>query len=127
MTFIPKSTFNVLYIKDVNTTHDFYKSIDAEIIKKEDDKVVVHLGEFSLHFILQTTEPFEEYQFATSENNRGMGNLFYIEVDNLEEAYELAKNSTGKVKSEIKDNLWGGKEFLVEDPDGYKVVFYKMK
>jgi hypothetical protein len=61
-----------------------------------------------------------------------MGVLFYNEVENIDEAYMAAQNavnvnSNAKIHCRIKDNLWNGREFLLEDPDGYKLVFYVLK
>jgi len=122
----PNSTFHVLYISNVETTHNFYKSINAEITQLEEDKVVVQMGGYILHFVLDSSEPWDEYRIATSKEGRGQGILFYIEVENLETAKDLVKDAGAKFHSEIKENWWNGKEFMFEDPDGYKFVVYKM-
>lgn len=124
--FKPDSTFHVMYISNVEATKTFYEALGAEIVKVEDDKVVVNLGAYNLHFILDSTEPWEEYKFAAGVAGRGQGILFYIEVEDLEEAYRKVKELQANVRSQIKENWWDGKEFLFEDPDGYKFVFYKM-
>lgn len=124
--FINDSSFNVLYITDVEKTHNFYKELGAKIIDKQEDRVVVKLADFNFHFIKEDTEPFDEYLHATRPSGRGQGNLFYIEAGDLDELhFELKNNAIGGTTS-IFTNMWGGREFLLEDPDGYKLVFYKL-
>jgi predicted lactoylglutathione lyase len=119
--FLKNSSFNVLYTEDIQATHDFYKKIGAEIEKIEDDKVVVTLGDFNLHFILANTEPFKEYEYIAKKNDYGNGVLFYIEVEDIEKLFSFLEDST---KSSIKPNHWQCREFLLEDNNGYKFVFY---
>lgn len=125
MNFLKNSSFNVLYTKNLELTEKFYKTIGAEIQKVESDKVVVGIGDFDLHFILAQSEPFEEYHFVANSNEYGSGNIFYIEVENLENLFELVENAGGKIKSQIKENHWDCKEFLFEDVNGYKFAAYK--
>ncbi len=128
------SSFNVLYCKDVNVTHYFYKEIGAEVLELSDDKVVVQLGDFEFHFCNENTEPFVEYQYLTNFEKRGQGTLFYVEVNDISQAFSIVSEisylrdniSTHKIITGTKKNHWGGKEFLVEDPDGYKLVFWAL-
>lgn len=50
--------------------------------------------------------------------------FFYIGVNNLEATTEKIKEAGGVVKTKIKENHWGAREFLFEDPNGYKFVMY---
>lgn len=123
--FIEKSAFHVLYTDNLKATYSFYHTLGATIKQALDDKVVVAMGDYSLHYILNTTEPFEEYHYIAKKNDYGNGVLFFIEVEDLHMAYEKVKKAGGTLKSEIKPNHWECKEFLFEDPNGYKFAFYK--
>ena len=118
------SSFNVLYTKDIQRTHDFYKNIGAEIRKFESDKVVVGIGDFDLHIILAETEPHESYKYLADSNNSNSGIIFYVEVEDIEKAYELVKNNGGILKTQIFENHWECSEFLFEDFNGFKFAFY---
>lgn len=120
------SEFNVLYISDVEATKSFYEKLGASIKQIETDKVVVGLSNFDLHFILETTEPFAEYQYITERNGRGQGALFYVGVDSIEDFFQELINKGLKTVTPIIPNHWDSKEFLIEDPDGYKLVFYQV-
>lgn len=122
--FIKDSSFNVLYTDDVLKTREFFDVIGGEIKEFSEEKVVVKIGSFDLHYILASTEPFKEYEYIAEDKNPGQGIIFYIEVDDLNNLYQkLSKNSVS-IKSEILENHWSCKEFLCEDPNGYKFAFY---
>jgi len=124
--FKPNSSFLVLYTDNISATHDFYKAIGAEIKQLEEDKVVVKIDGHEMHFILDSTEPFEEYKYIAKKNDYGNGTIFYVEVDNIDEFYKLVESSNGSLKSKIFENKWGAKELLFEDPNGYKLAVYQM-
>lgn len=120
------TAFNVLYIANVANTSSFWKKIGAIIKQEEKDKVVVSVSDFDLHCVLESTEPFPEYQFATKNEGRGQGNLMYFGVDGIEDFYTKVKNAGPEKITPIKDNHWGGREFLFSDPDNYLYVAYQM-
>ncbi len=127
--------FTVHYISDVETTYQFYKLLGAEVLEKAADKVTVNLGGHEIHFVLDSTEPFPEYQYITSSENRGHGVLFYVHVRNISEMFAHISDleftnsdfKSYKIVTPVKPNHWNCKEFLVEDPDGYKLVFWSEK
>ena len=122
--FKKKTNFNVLYSHDIKSTARFFQAIEAEISDLEADKVVVNLGDLELHFVTPQSEPFQEYQFV-AQGNFGGGNIFYVEVDNLEKTFNLIHEIGGRIYSQIQKNHWGCKEFLFQDPNGYNFVAYK--
>jgi predicted enzyme related to lactoylglutathione lyase len=124
--FKSQSPFILLYTKDVSRTHEFYKSISAEVVELKEDKVVVNLGGFSLHFILGSTEPIEEYKrvMSNGEASSGLGIILYIESSDIEKNFELLKSVGAKFIKEIYSNHWGYREFLFQDPNGYKFAVW---
>jgi len=125
MSFIKSSSFNVLYTKDLLKTENFYNLIGAELLKSENHTTTVNIGDFSLHFVKSDSEPFEEYRFIANQESYGSGNIFYIEVSEIEEFLVLVQKAGGIIKSQIKDNHWECREFLFEDPNGYKFAAYQ--
>jgi predicted enzyme related to lactoylglutathione lyase len=123
--FKKNSSFNVLYTTNIDKTHYFYKEIGAEIKELQDDKVVVDIADFELHFILNTKEPIENYQYIAERKNYGQGIIFYIETEDIEKSHDLILKANGIVKMDIFKNLWNCKELLFEDPNGYKFALYQ--
>lgn len=118
-------SFNVMYIKDVNTTHDFYKKLGLEITELEAERVTVKFDTFDLHFVLNSSEPFDAYKYVAAPENYGNGVIFYVETDQIEALQRLIPTIGGEVKSEIIENLWGYNELLFEDPNGFKFAAYQ--
>jgi|GEM_PF-3056481 len=123
--FKQTASFNVLYTTDVIKTHDFYQKLGLEIKQFETDKVVVSFGSFDLHFILNTTEPFETYKYIADPSKYGQGVIFYIETDSIQEDQKLVVSLGGTIKAEVFKNHWGYQELLFEDPNGYKFALYQ--
>jgi predicted enzyme related to lactoylglutathione lyase len=120
-----ESSFNVLYTTDIEKTHQFYKKMGATIKQLEKDKVVVNIGSFELHFILNTTEPFEKYRYIAVPKNYGQGIIFYLLTDNIHDLPKQIEEAGGTLKSEVFENLWESYELLFEDPNGYKFAAYQ--
>jgi len=124
--FKSNSSFLVLYTHSISITLNFFKAIGADIKQAESEKVAIKIEGHEIHFVLDMSEPFEEYKYIAKNNDYGNGVIFYVEVDSIEEIYKLILPAGGKLKSEIFDNDWNAKELLFEDPNGYKFAFYQM-
>lgn len=49
----------------------------------------------------------------------------YLIVDDVDETYKELLEKGLKPSSEPRDWPWGNREFVIRDPDGYKLVFYR--
>ena len=124
---IPGSTFIVLYTTDIARTLKFYQFLEVKIVESDKEKVVVGLAGFELHFILNSTEPFQTYRYIANPDNYGHGVIFYLGTSNIHEASDLITKAGGKVIADIFENHWGCYELLFEDPNGYKFALYQEK
>ena len=123
--FNTKNSFNVLYTADTEKTANFFENLGISLEDKDAEKVVVKFGSFDLHYILYTSEPFEEYMYIAEPNGYGQGVIFYVETTDIESVLIKIKEAGGAIKSSIFENKWGCKELLAEDPNGYKFAFYQ--
>lgn len=122
---LKNSSFNVLYSSDLKSTKDFYQKIGAEVIKDQEDKFAAKLGDFEFHFIQDKSEPIEECKYIVETKPRGGSLMFYVEVDDVKKYFELVKDSEGVIKFEPAKRPWDQIEFLFEDPNGYRILFYE--
>ena len=60
-------------------------------------------------------------------NNKGCGTYLYLTVENVNEVYDALLSAGLKPSSESRDWPWGNREFVIRDPDGYKLVIFKRK
>lgn len=121
----PESAFIVAYTSDIEKLTTFWEGMQAEIKQKFGDKLVIALAQIEIHYILETLEPFEEYQFATKREGRGQGVLTYFGVEDIKKFHALVK-SFSTFTTEPRKNAWDGIEFLFKDPDGYLFAAYQL-
>jgi uncharacterized glyoxalase superfamily protein PhnB len=118
------TSFLVYYAQSIERTHQFWLQLGTTIKQKAEDKVVVAIGGYEIHYIQENTEPFAEYQFATSKQGRGQGALLYFGVTDIDGYYQLAKDKQVQTRTEVLKNHWDSREFMFSDPDGYLFVVY---
>lgn len=114
----------VCYVKDALKTADFYESLGFIVTKREVDHVSIRLNWFWIDFHPQDKEDKPEFQKEANLENKGAGQFLYIKVGNVDKAYKALIEKGIEPSSEPKDWPWGNREFIVRDPDGYKLVFF---
>ena|SRR3989344_6802697 len=110
----------LLYASDLIKTAAFYKQLGFKI-EEADDSVKVKLGDFRLAFVDENKTPIKN---ESGMKPKGLGVYMYIEVENVDAYHEWLKNNGVSPRTEPRDWPWGKREFVVKDPDGYKLVFY---
>ncbi len=110
----------LFYASDLGKTYEFYKQLGFDA-QKSDDGVRVKLGDFRLYFIDESKTPTKNESGMTP---KGLGIYTYVEVDDVDAYFELVKKNSVVPRTEPKTWPWGKREFVVKDPDGYKLVFY---
>ncbi len=117
----------VFYVKDVEKTADFYEKLGFEFKKREPDYVSVKLNYYWMDFLPQDKEQKENFKEEALSPHKGAGMYTYISVENVDEAYKDLISKGLKPSSEPRDWPWGNREFVIRDPDGYKLVIFKKK
>lgn len=116
----------VCYVKNTANTAEFYKVLGFEFDKNEPDHISIHLNEFWIDFHPQDKEDKSEFQKEANLDNKGAGLFIYISVDDVDEFYKDLLSRGLKPSSKPRDWPWGNREFAIRDPDGYKIVFFKV-
>ena len=105
------------YIKDLETTSKFYETLGFRIGTREPDYVKIYLNWFSVDFRPAAESPHKI-------NNREAGILVNIKVANVDEFYEGVVAKGLEPSSQPHDFKGGVRKFLMEDPDGNKLIFF---
>lgn len=58
-----------------------------------------------------------------TQQNRGLGVSFYVNVTDVRRIYQLAKNEKLTITNELREEFWGDRCFSVVDPYGYEWTF----
>lgn len=112
-----------LYVSDLDKTIKFYQDLGFTKITFDEKHASFRLNWFTLDFVASQKEEKEEFKEEANAQNRGSGVYFNINTDNVDEIYkELIKKGYGP-SSEPRDWPWGNREFVLRDPDNYKLVF----
>jgi len=113
---------NLLYANDLQKTGQFYKQLGFDA-QRSDDVVRVQLGDFRLAFVDEHVTPIQN---ESGKTPKGLGVYMYVEVDDVDAYFETIKKNGIVPRTEPKTWPWGKREFVVKDPDGYKLVFYSL-
>ena len=112
----------LFYASDLAATADFYERCGLSVVRSDDDPVIrITMGDFTLEFLSE--------QKATIKNKasnvpKGLGIYTYVEVDDADAHFAEIKRNGVEPSTEPKTWPWGKREFVVKDPDGFRIVFY---
>jgi len=115
----------VFYVKDTAATAAFYEALGFTFTKREPDHISVRLNWFWMDFHPSSKEDKPDFQQEAQSEPKGLGEFLYISVDDVDETYQDLVAKGLRPSSEPKDWPWGNREFVIRDPDGYKIVFFK--
>lgn len=103
--------------KDLNDTKKFYEVLGFRIGKEEPGCLTVYVNWFWIKFTEQ----------GKASGDNGINMVINIKVENLNNAYETVRLNKFKILSEPQEVSKGRKEFIIQDPDGYKLAFFESK
>jgi catechol 2,3-dioxygenase-like lactoylglutathione lyase family enzyme len=115
------------YVKDLERTAEFYEAIGFRRGKEEPDRVTFYVNWFFVTFIAQDQETDAEWKKDAKLKTKGSGLFLYIKVDDIEEFHKSAVANGMEPVSEPEVRPSGNREFVLRDPDGYKLAFFQKK
>jgi catechol 2,3-dioxygenase-like lactoylglutathione lyase family enzyme len=115
------------YVEDLSRTAEFYEAIGFRRGKEEPDRVTFYVNWFFVTFIAQDREDNEELRKEAELPTKGSGLFLYIKVDDVEDFHKAVLAKGMKPVGEPSVRASGSREFVLRDPDGYKLVFFQKK
>jgi catechol 2,3-dioxygenase-like lactoylglutathione lyase family enzyme len=115
------------YVEDLSRTAEFYEALGFRRGKEEPDRLTFYVNWFFVTFIAQDHEDDAELRKEAELPNRGSGLFLYIKVDDVEEFHKAVLSEGMKPAGEPEVRPSGNREFVLRDPDGYKLAFFQKK
>lgn len=117
-----KITNLLFWVQENKLSEKFYKKLGFEVIQSDDDHTLVSLDGFSIDLVSMRDE--EKFACDSMYADKGKGAYVYIYVDNVDVMYKDLLGRGLTPATQPKDWPWGNREFILKDPDGYKLCFW---
>jgi catechol 2,3-dioxygenase-like lactoylglutathione lyase family enzyme len=111
------------YVRDLSRTAEFYETLGFRRGKEEPDRLTFYVNWFFVTFIDESQEEDPD----RSGEGKGAGVQVHIKVDDVEEFHSGVVASGLTPASEPRKRRGGGRELILRDPDGYRLVFFEKK
>ncbi len=118
-----KVTNILFWVQENKLSAKFYKKLGFDVVRDEDDHSIVKLQNFQITLVNMRDEPMFSGDSMAHEKGKGM--YIYILVDDVDAKYQELVNNGFEPATEPKDWKWGNREFILKDPDGYKLCFWQ--
>jgi len=115
------------YVKDLHRTAEFYEILGFRRGNEAPGRVTCYVNWFWVTFVAQDHQTGPELQKETQLPGKGAGLFTYIKVDDVDETYQGVLAAGMKPDGEPQKRPPGKREFILRDPDGYKLVFFQKK
>lgn len=117
-----KITHLVLWVQENKLSEKFYKKLGFAVDQSDDDHSLVSLHDFALDLVSMR----DETKFARDSmaGDKGLGMYIYVRVDDVDVQHKILRDA-GFAPTDPKDWPWGNREFILKDPDGYKLCFWQ--
>jgi predicted enzyme related to lactoylglutathione lyase len=106
------------HVEDLAKAAEFYETIGFRRGKEEEDRVTFYVNWFFVTLVAQD---------GPKAAAKGEGVFLYIKVDDIEESHKAVVSKGLKPAGEPERQPSGNREFALQDPDGYNLVFFQKK
>lgn len=113
----------LFWVQENKLSEKFYKKIGFDVVKSDDSHSKVQLGDFAIVLVNMRDE--DEFSNDSMSGNKGRGMYVQIETDDVDETYKSLLSRGIEVATKPRDWPWDNREFIVKDPDGYKLCFWQ--
>jgi uncharacterized glyoxalase superfamily protein PhnB len=107
----------------VQESAKFYKKLGFEIVHSDDDSSIMALNGFEITLVNRRDE--DRFAKDSMSADKGRDVYVYIRIDDVDAKYKELIDQGFKPATEPKNWHWGNREFILKDPDGYKLCFWQ--
>ena len=115
----------ILLIHDIEASAKFYEALGFEVRKRVPKvSVTACLDNFWIEMLLSSMVVTEEFKNDVAVTPKGAGQYIHFQVEDVDEFFKYIVEKELSPASKPQDFPWGNREFVIIDPDGYKLVFF---
>jgi len=118
-----KITNLLFWVQENKLSEKFYKKLGFEILQSDDDHSVVGIQGFAIDLVSMRDDT--EFSHDSMSADKGRGMYVYINVADVDSKYKELIGLGLRPATGPKDWNWGNREFILKDPDGYKLCFWQ--
>jgi catechol 2,3-dioxygenase-like lactoylglutathione lyase family enzyme len=118
-----KVTNLLFWVQDNRISEKFYKKLGFEVVRTDDKHSVVELGNFQIVLVAMRDE--DEFAKDALAKDKGRGVYVYIAADDVDKLHKRLVKIGLRPATGPRDWEWGNREFILKDPDGYKLCFWQ--
>ena len=112
-----------MWVQENSLSTKFYKKLGFDVISADDEHSVVSLSGFKITLVNMRDE--DKFSKDSMSSYKGKGMYIYIRVSDVDSKYKELVGMGFKPATQPKDWNWGKREFILKDPDGYKLCFWQ--
>jgi catechol 2,3-dioxygenase-like lactoylglutathione lyase family enzyme len=117
-----KVTNILLWVQENKLSEKFYKKLGFDTKTSTDGYSEIQLGSFEIVLVNMRDE--DEFAGDSLSGAKGKGMYVYIWVEDVDREYERQLSLGLRPATKPRDWEWGNREFILKDPDGYKLCFW---
>jgi catechol 2,3-dioxygenase-like lactoylglutathione lyase family enzyme len=115
------------YVADLSKTADFYEALGFRRGKEEDDRVTFYVNWFFVTFVASDQVDDAQLRKDARSKAKGAGLFINIKVDDIADFHESVVAAGMEPDGDPEVQPSGNREFVLRDPDGYKLAFFQKK
>ena len=113
------------YVKNISKTVKFYETLGFKFRKQETDHATAYLNWFWIDFFSIAKKARPHWRKEAKLDNKGAGVFLYLSVDDVDALHKGLLLRGPKPSTQPLDSPSGNREFVIRDPDGYRLVIFK--
>lgn len=117
-----KFTNILFWVQENKLSEKFYKKLGFEVTASTDDYSEIGLGNLRVTLVNMRDE--NEFAGDSLAGAKGKGMYLYMHVDDVDKEHERQLDLGLSPATDPRDWPWGNREFILKDPDGYKLCFW---
>lgn len=117
-----KFTNILLWVQENKVSEKFYKKLGFDVTTSTDGYSEIRLGNLQITLVNMRDE--DEFAGDSLAGAKGKGMYIYLWVENVEAEYKRQADLGLRPATQPRDWPWGNREFILKDPDGYKLCFW---